>query len=186
MSAKPAHDGACNSASDAPEDVFSDTHERFVWEDWVGVAIVAALSVMTLLNVLVRYFTSASFAWTEEISVFLMLLLTLVGASAAAARNRHIQIDLLAARLSPKCQVAIHTLWAAVGLATLGLLAAVGAVLAWDEYVFEETSPGLGWPKWIYTVWLPVMAAVIGARMGLYAWRYARAQKNTAAKDAQP
>ena len=33
----------------------------------------AALVVITLLNVLTRYFTDQSFAWTEEISVFLMV-----------------------------------------------------------------------------------------------------------------
>jgi len=40
-------------------------------EDWLTVIVMAALALITFANVLVRYFTSSSFAWTEEISVFL-------------------------------------------------------------------------------------------------------------------
>jgi hypothetical protein len=43
----------------------------------------ALVCVITFANVLVRYFTNASFAFTEEFSVFLLVVLTLAGASAA-------------------------------------------------------------------------------------------------------
>jgi TRAP-type C4-dicarboxylate transport system permease small subunit len=62
-------------------------------EDWLTVIIMAALALITFANVLVRYFTNSSFAWTEEISVFLMILLALVAGSAAVARNQHIRIE---------------------------------------------------------------------------------------------
>ncbi len=41
------------------------------------------LCLITMANVLVRYFTDISFAFTEEISIFLMVVMTLVGASHA-------------------------------------------------------------------------------------------------------
>jgi hypothetical protein len=53
-------------------------------EETIAVASLALLLVITLANVLVRYFSDESFAWTEEISVFLMVVLTLAGAAAAA------------------------------------------------------------------------------------------------------
>ena len=46
-------------------------------EDWLTVVIMALLALITFANVLVRYFTSASFAWTEEVSVFLMIVLAM-------------------------------------------------------------------------------------------------------------
>ena len=42
-------------------------------EDWLTVIVMALLALITFANVLVRYFTSQSFAWTEEFSVFLMM-----------------------------------------------------------------------------------------------------------------
>jgi hypothetical protein len=51
---------------------------------------------ITFANVLVRYFTNSSFAWTEEFSVFLMIVLALVAGSAAVARDQHIRIEYFA------------------------------------------------------------------------------------------
>ena len=46
-------------------------------EDWLTVIVMDLLSLITFANVLVRYFTDQSFAWTEEFSVFLMIVLAL-------------------------------------------------------------------------------------------------------------
>jgi len=40
------------------------------FEDWLTVLTLGALACITLANVIVRYLTAESFAWTEEISVF--------------------------------------------------------------------------------------------------------------------
>ncbi len=48
------------------------------------------------------------------------------------------------------------------------LLTLYGARMAWDEYRFEVTSPGLGLPTWIYTIWLPILSfAIFGRTIGL-------------------
>jgi hypothetical protein len=40
--------------------------------------------------------------------------------------------------------------------------------MAWDEYRFEVTSPGLGLPTWIYTIWLPLLSlAIFGRAVGV-------------------
>ena len=62
-------------------------------EDWLTVLVMGALALITFANVMARYFTNQSFAWTEEFSVFLMIVLALVGSSAAVARDRHIRIE---------------------------------------------------------------------------------------------
>ena len=49
-------------------------------EEVVGVACMVVLVLLTLGNVLSRYFTDASFALTEEISIFLIVVMTLAGA----------------------------------------------------------------------------------------------------------
>ncbi|MAB98323.1 MAG: C4-dicarboxylate ABC transporter permease, partial [Pseudomonadaceae bacterium] len=53
------------------------------------------ISLISLANVVVRYFTNASFAFTEEFSVFLLVILTFAGASVALRSNRHIRIGML-------------------------------------------------------------------------------------------
>jgi TRAP-type C4-dicarboxylate transport system permease small subunit len=58
-------------------------------EDWTTVILMGLLACVTFANVVVRYFTHSSFTWTEEFSVFLMILLALVAASAAVARDEN-------------------------------------------------------------------------------------------------
>jgi TRAP-type C4-dicarboxylate transport system permease small subunit len=41
-----------------------------------------------------------------------------------------------------------------------------GGVFAYEEWLYEETSPGMGLPNWIYTVWLPLLSALILVRIG--------------------
>jgi TRAP-type C4-dicarboxylate transport system permease small subunit len=53
------------------------------------------------------------------------------------------------------------------GLATVGcflVLAGLGGRLAWDDYRFDVTTPGIGLPQWWYTVWLPLLSLVIAFR----------------------
>ena len=56
----------------------------------------AALALITFANVFVRYLTNSSFAWTEEISVFLLIILTMTAGATAFVRNQHIRIEVYA------------------------------------------------------------------------------------------
>ncbi len=133
-------------------------------EDWLTVIIMALLALITFANVLVRYFTSASFAWTEEVSVFLMIVLTMVAASAAVARNRHIRIEFYADAGPARRQRALARFGAAMVLLLFTLIAVLSARVLWDDVRYGETSPGIGVPQWWYTMWLPLISAVIALR----------------------
>ncbi|SCK41200.1 Tripartite ATP-independent transporter, DctQ component [Variovorax sp. HW608] len=56
--------------------------------DWTTVVIMGLLACITFANAALRHFTAPSFAWTEEFSVFLMILLALMAGSAAVARAK--------------------------------------------------------------------------------------------------
>lgn len=133
-------------------------------EDWLTVLIMGVLALITFANVIVRYFTDQSFAWTEEFSVFLMMALTLVAGSAAAARNRNIRIEIFSDHGSFSRRKILSILSAFSMIVMFGLLGYLGALLTWDEYSFGETSPGIGIPKWWYTIWLPIFSIIIAIR----------------------
>lgn len=154
-----------------PEHLASDRHEPPVRtrvplavEDWLVVCIMALLAIITFANVLVRYFTSMSLAWTEEISIFLMILLAMVGTSAAVARNRHIRIGFFADSGSARRQRLLALLAAAAVILIFAAIAVLSARVTWDDIRFGETSPGLGVPEWIYSMWLPIVSAAIVLR----------------------
>ena len=138
-------------------------------EDWLTVLVMGALALITFINVLVRYFTSSSFAWTEEFSVFLMIVLALVAGSAAVARDRHIRIEFFCDSGSAARRRRLAQLGAVMVALLFALIAVLSVRVVWDDYRYGETSPGIGVPQWWYSIWLPVFSALISARaVGLW------------------
>jgi TRAP-type C4-dicarboxylate transport system permease small subunit len=127
----------------------------------------ALLCIITFANVLVRYLTNASFAFTEEFSVFLLLMLTLLGSISAFVEERHIRITLLVDVLpAVGRKICEHIEWLA-NISLFALLAWLGYLMAYDDFAFDVTSPGLGVPQWWYTLWLPLLSALIVLRLVL-------------------
>lgn len=134
-------------------------------ESAVATIAMAAMTLIVFANVVVRYFTSASLAFTEEFAVFLMVAMTFFGAAAAAARNHHIRVTIIVDHLPSAWRrpltVAVETISAATFL-WLGWLC---ALQTWDSWEFEDVTPGLGTPMWIYWAPVPVMCVVIALRV---------------------
>ena len=138
-------------------------------EDWLTVIVMALLACITFANVLIRYFTNSSFAWTEEISIFLMIVLALVAGSAAAARNIHIRIEYFAEKGTSRRRRLLACFGAMLVFLLFVLLAILSGRLAWDDFRYGETSPGIGVPQWWYSLWLPLLSSAIALRaLGLF------------------
>lgn len=131
------------------------------FESWLGIIALAFICVISLANVVVRYATDVSFAFTEEYSVFLMVVLAFAGGAVAARNNEHIRITLIERYFGQKGKRILFTAQWLGGLTVLGLVAWFGGVLTWEEYSYDSLSPGLGYPTWIYLIWLPILAVAI-------------------------
>ena len=111
-------------------------------EDWLTVCVMGSLALITFANVLARYFTNQSFAWTEEFSVFLMIVLALVGSCAAVARDRHIRIEYFSGSGSLARRKTLARLGAVMVALLFALIGVLSIRLVWDDYRYNETSPG--------------------------------------------
>ena len=162
-STPPETDGAADAGT------HPDEPRSLCIEDWLTVIIMASLALITFANVLVRYFTNSSFAWTEEISVFLMILLALVAGSAAVARNLHIRIEFFADGGSQARRKTLARFGSLMMALLFALIAVLSVRVVWDDFRYEETSPGIGLPQWWYSIWLPIVSALITLRaLGLF------------------
>ena len=125
----------------------------------------ALLCCITFANVVARYLTNFSFAFTEEYSVFLMVVLTFFGAAAAFATDRHIRMTFLIDRITGPARKRLEQALLLLAAVMFGLLIVYGAYLTLDDWQYETTSPGLGLPQWIYSIWLPILSLVIVLRI---------------------
>ena len=125
----------------------------------------ALIVLITFTNVLVRHFTAQSFAATEEFSIALLIVLSFLGSSAAFALDRHIRVVFFAQLLPGRLRATLEWLSFAATASLFAFIAYYAGRLTWDQYRFEETSPALGVPQWWYTVWMPLLAALLVVRL---------------------
>jgi TRAP-type transport system small permease protein len=126
--------------------------------------IIGLLALITFANVVVRYLTNFSFAFTEEFSIFLMVAMTFLGSSSLMAKRGHLNITYFIDKFRITTRRKVTMIAMALSGFTFLLLAVLGGRMAWDEYRFEVTSPGMGIPTWVYTIWLPVLSLAITGR----------------------
>lgn len=141
-------------------------------EEIVGAAALALSFLITFANVVVRYVTNVSFAFTEEISVFLLVFITFWGTARAIAHDRHIQMDAVIKTLSTAKQLAFKLFAALLGIGLFSSVLWYGAMLAYNDWRWDNQSAALGLPIWLYTVWVPLISALIIFRFAERIWRF--------------
>ena len=134
-------------------------------EEALAAAAMAAICLISFGNVVVRYATNVSFAFTEEFSIFLLVFMTFVGGSAAFAANEHIRIIFFLQRMPPALRRLSEAVTLIATTAMFALIVYYGGKVSFEEWTWGETSPGLGYPAWIYTIWLPLLSVVIILRV---------------------
>lgn len=172
-------DASENPAGKGPPNDKGTAHAKVpvVIEEALAAAAIALICLISFGNVIVRYATNYSFAFTEEFSVFLLAFMTFVGASAAFAANEHIRITFFLDASSPTVRWILELITLAATTLMFSLILYYGAEVTYEEWYWGETSPGLGYPTWIYTIWLPILAAAIILRVLGRAWATLRPSK---------
>ncbi len=127
-------------------------------------AAMGAMALITFANVVVRYLSNVSLAFTEEYSVALMVVVALLGTGLATAAGRHIRIGYFVDSRRPAVRRGFELGGLVLVLLMFGILLVWGSAMAWDEYRYEIMSSGLGLPQWWYSIWLPILSLAVMAR----------------------
>ena len=137
------------------------------FEEVAVAAGMAAIALITAANVVVRYLTNISFAFTEEYSVVLMVIVTILGTSARDGRRAAHPDRILHLLPEPRGRQIAEIVAMVLVIVCFGIIMVYGFSLTWDEYRYESLTPGLGDPQWLHTGWLPLLSLfVIGRAAG--------------------
>ena len=130
-----------------------------------AIALVLATLAMTY-GVALRYFFGSPTVWQTEVSVYLLVFVTFVGAAYGLKHHAHVGVDLLVDRLPPRPQLALRLI--------TGLLAlfVVGAVI-WTSYGtwWEAAEGGFRSPTALRAP-LAIVYAILPLGMLLVALQY--------------
>ena len=123
--------------------------------DWIEEIIcVICTIVMTALvfaNVISRYVLHSSLSFSEEITTYLFVLLSMMGTAIAAKRRAHLGLSIITDAVGPK----VHKALMAIGFGI--------APLTHQDTLGMQTS-ALQWPEWIYATFIPFGAFFITIR----------------------
>jgi len=111
----------------------------------VLVAAVAILVLDVSWQVVSRLVLSRPCGWTEELAVFMLIWVSLLGGAVALERGAHLGIDYFVAKLSP-CLRPFTEISAFVLIAAFSLCVMIGggADLVSSTLELDQTSPALG------------------------------------------
>lgn len=133
-------------------------------EEVLSAIVMFFMLMLTFVNVIARYFLSASISFTEEITTSLFVLLSTLGAAIAVKRNAHLGLSLITDKLSKKGQKRFYLLACVLGAAFSLVLLYKGIFMAIHEYELKQISITLQWPEWIYGSFVPIGALFLTVR----------------------
>jgi C4-dicarboxylate transporter DctQ subunit len=138
--------------------------DRF--EEWLTAALIAAMTLLTFLQVVLRYGFNSGLIWSLETTVYLFTWLVLLGISGGVRSDRHIAVEFVTNRLPPAARKVAAL--AAIGFTLLyAALMFIGSwALIGRLYDFGSVAHDIPLPRWLLLSALPIGFALLGLRIG--------------------
>ncbi|MEO8751461.1 MAG: TRAP transporter small permease subunit [Casimicrobiaceae bacterium] len=101
---------------------------------WLIVGMISVMVAVVSVQVLLRYATSSSFGWADELSRLTFVWSIFLAIPLGIRAGVHIGMEILTARLPEPVQNALARLMAAIAAALMLLVAWQSAVVAFDQW----------------------------------------------------
>ncbi|HET7132009.1 MAG TPA: TRAP transporter small permease [Gammaproteobacteria bacterium] len=134
-------------------------------EELLTAALLAAMTLLTFLQVVLRYAFNTGLVWALEATVYLFGWLVLIGISNGVRTGSHLAVDVITKHLTPAAQKAAALAAAALSLVYVALMLAGSFTLVQRLYVFGNLAHDIPLPRWILLSSLPLGFALLGLRI---------------------
>lgn len=112
--------------------------------------------ILVFLQILSRKIFKVSMPWSEELARYMFIWLVWVGASYATKERKHIVIDVLYERVSPKKQRIFKIISTIIWIVFLVFMSYISIKLTYSVYSGNQIAVGSGMPMWIAYLAIPV------------------------------
>ncbi|WP_040191511.1 TRAP transporter small permease [Clostridium culturomicium] len=97
-------------------------NKLFKWVDYFTGILTGLMVFFVFLNVVLRMMFNSGLTWSEEISRYLFVYVTYIGAISAMHSNGHLGVDTLISRVKPPFQLAMYTISQVIIVALMAIL----------------------------------------------------------------
>ncbi len=125
------------------------------------------LSVMTMIafiNVIARFLLSASLSFTDEITTYLFVLLSLLGSAVAAKRGAHLGLTVVLDVVSPSVRKVLKTIGFLFAVLFSGSIFYYGIFMVKSQMERGQITANMQWPEWIFGSFVPIGAFFLTIR----------------------
>ena len=121
-----------------------------------------------------------SLSFSEEITTYLFVLLSMMGTAIAAKRRAHLGLTVLPDAVNFKARKALLVF--VYGLATVfsALLVYYGILMVINQYNLGMVTSAMQWPEWIYATFVPFGAVFVTIRFAQATIQEARVKPESA------
>jgi len=132
---------------------------------WIGrfwALAIFAVTLAVLYEVVSRGAFGRATLWSNETTIYLSAIAYLIGGGYALAHRRHVRIDLIYERLSPRARAILDLFTFVFFLLYAGALIWVGTTMGWTSFQQGEGT-GTPWnpPIWPVKLAIPIAAALL-------------------------
>ena len=132
-------------------------------ETWAAGGLLVTVSAVVLLQVLMRYLFAQPNPWSEEVSRFCFIWLSLLGASLAVEHRAHFRFEQVTKKLAPRARRVVEA-GARVTVLIFSLLL-IGTGIALVDLTAGERSPALNLPVALVYAAAPVSGVLMVVHM---------------------
>jgi C4-dicarboxylate transporter, DctQ subunit len=116
----------------------------------------AIMCIITFANVVSRYVTGNSFAFTEEITINIFVLLVFAGASVGVKNSAHLGFTLLFDRANLPIKKFLCIFSGLLVTVVFILFAYYGIDMVLYQMSVNQMTPALGWHQWMVSSTFPL------------------------------
>ena len=128
-------------------------------------SMMGVMFILVFVNVVTRYIFGLSFATTEEISTFLMIWITYIGAGLALREGRLAAIDLFPDMIPPKSRRVFRVVLGVIIILFFGILAYYGVRMV--QFGWSQETWATQIPRGIPYLAIPIGSVVFGLHLVL-------------------
>ena len=133
-------------------------------EEGILAALLALMTVLTFVQVVMRYVFNSGLVWSLEATTYSFAALVLIGMSYGVRTNSHIAVDLFTKKMPQPLQRYVNFA-AVIACVVYALLMLYGSyVLVYRLFVLGNEARDIPAPKWLLTVTMPIGFALLTYR----------------------
>ncbi len=146
-------------------------------ENALAALALGGASLLACLQVILRYLFGYTIFWSEEATIYLLILSTFIGAVITLRHNEHVSVDVLSFVFGERGKRALAVLSALLVVAYCAIFGAYAWILVTEPAALRIVTPALRLPLWVVELSLPIGLTLMFLRALEMLYRSARGRE---------